>query len=100
MQAELKLALKLALKSTFQTSMLFPLGQNEDSSQGHSVSDGSGKALQKVGERSVMHRTLVKRGWVQASALGRRLLPVTGAGVSISDLSAFLDMRRCRKLGS
>ena len=67
MEAEPKLAVTPALKSAFQHSMLFPLGQNEDSSQGHSVSDGSGKVLQKVGEGSVMYRTLVKSGWVQAS---------------------------------
>ena len=66
-QAEPKLTLKLAWKSAFRTSMLFPLGQNEDSSQGHGVSDGSGKVLQKVGEGSVMYRTLVKSGWVQAN---------------------------------
>ena len=34
--------------------MLFPLRQSEDSSQGHSISNSSGKVLQKVGERSVV----------------------------------------------
>ena len=81
MEAEPKLAVTPALKSAFQHSMLFPLGQNEDSSPGHSISDSSGKVLQKAGEGSVSYRTLVKRGWVQASThFRRRLLLVTGAG--------------------
>lgn len=81
MEAEPKLAVTPALKSAFRHSMLFPLGQNEDSSQGHSISDSPGKVLQKAGEGSVLYRTLVKRGWVQANThFGRRLLLVTGVG--------------------
>lgn len=80
--------------------MLAPLGQSEDSSQGHSISDSSGKVLQKVGERSVVVQEPGEEGWVQASThFGRRWLLVTGVRVSISDLSTFLDMRRCKKLG-
>lgn len=79
-EAEPKLAVTPALKSAFRHSMLFPLGQNEDSSQGRNISD-SRKVLQKAGEGSVLYRTLVKRGWVQANThFGRRLLLVTGAG--------------------
>ena len=54
-----------------------------------------------VGGEESIYCDLGEGGDVQSSThVGRGLLLVIGTDVSIKDFSAFLDMRRCKKLGS
>ena len=78
------------------------MGQEKDYSLGDKISDNSKVLIPKrQEEKSVLHMVLLKGvsarkhiSWQKVVASDR------GADVSINDFSAFLHMRRCKKLSS
>ena len=73
------------------------MGQDEDYSLGHSISDRSEKLLQKDRGKVNINMLLVKGKHMQSNTyFCRRFLLATRSTHHLEEFSAFLDTRRCK----
>lgn len=80
------------------------MGQNEDCSLEEASQMGSEKLLQKDGQESQCIHESSEEGHMQSSTqlyiFAKVWLLVTPIEIPTNDFSTFLDMRRCKNLGS